>query len=1097
MTTKRQHEAAGASTAAKLVPFAALLAVGLAMGWAPFAADAAEACTPVVARVVSAQGQVELRRARQTDWRSAQLDDELCAGDTVRVAARARGALRLHNQSVMRLDQNTTLTLGDFEGERSLIEVIRGAIHVLTRTAKPFKVDTPFLNGGIEGTEFYVLVAQTSATLGVVEGKVLASNGQGSVRLAGGEAASAERNQAPKKTLILNPLDAVQWALYYPAILDARTSSASTQRASELLAVGRADEAGAELEQILKNNPRDSDALALQSIVALTRNDKARALSQAQQAVQADSKSAAAKLALSYAQQAHFDIEQARATAKEAVDQQPGNALAWARLAELHLSAGDRDAALEAAQRATELNPNLAKTQTVLGFAHLARIDTSAAKAAFDRAIELDQADPLPRLGLGLAEIRTGQLEAGREKIEIASGLDPGSSLIRSYLGKSYFEEKRDELAATQFELAKARDPKDPTPWFYDAIRKQTENRPVEALRDLGRSIELNDNRAVYRSQLLLDSDEAARGTSLARIYNDLGFSQLAVQEATKSLSIDPSDHSSHRFLSDAYANIPRHETARVSELLQSQLLQPININPVQPRMAVSDLYLITGAGPAEASFNEFTPMFERNRPQFSVSALTGNNGTLGDEMVLSGVQDRLSYSVGQFYHTTDGFRDNNDVEHRLYNAFIQYAFTPQFNVQAEVRTRRTEHGDLLMNFNPDVFTQDRREIDQDTFRLGARFSLSAREDLLLSYFNGKRKESQFTAGNPIQAHVNRDLDEDGYQAEAQYLFRGEHFNVIAGAATYSIDIDDVSNYDFTPVGIGVCPLPPSFCHQESEASRTRRNAYFYTDIRLPANLIWTVGLSYDSYDERDKQFHEWNPKVGLQWEINDVFRLRAAYIEVLKPALIADQTLEPTHVAGFNQLFDDANGTWSRRKGIGLDARFAQGTYGGIEWSGRDLQVPLGGTRIEPQDEELYRAYMYWAFHRDWALSADAQYERMSRRQLSGITDLVEIKTHSVPIGLHYFRSSGMFASLTGTYVRQEIEREPATFALHEDNFFLVDASIGYRLAKRKGMISLEAKNIFDEEFFYRDTNFQISEPIGPRFIPDRTVLLRLMLNF
>ena len=76
--------------------------------------------------------------------------------------------------------------------------------------------------------------------------------------------------------------------------------------------------------------------------------------------------------------------------------------------------------------------------------------------------------------------------------------------IIRSYLGKAYFEEKREPLPSTQFELAKELDPADPTPWFYDAIRKQTLIRPVEALTDNQRSVALNDNRAVYRSSLRL-----------------------------------------------------------------------------------------------------------------------------------------------------------------------------------------------------------------------------------------------------------------------------------------------------------------------------------------------------------------------------------------------------------------------------------------------------------------------------------------------------------------------------------------------------------------------------------------------------------------
>ena len=103
--------------------------------------------------------------------------------------------------------------------------------------------------------------------------------------------------------------------------------------------------------------------------------------------------------------------------------------------------------------------------------------------------------------------------------------------LIRSYLGKAYYEEKRPELDGREYAIAKELDPNDPTPWFYDAIRKQTINQPVEALHDLQTAIELNDNRAVYRSKLMLDSDLAARSASLARIYSDLGFQQRALVE--------------------------------------------------------------------------------------------------------------------------------------------------------------------------------------------------------------------------------------------------------------------------------------------------------------------------------------------------------------------------------------------------------------------------------------------------------------------------------------------------------------------------------------------------------------------------------------
>src|SRR5262249_1977612 len=53
--------------------------------------------------------------------------------------------------------------------------------------------------------------------LTVVEGSAEFSNPQGSILVNAGEEGTALPGQAPTKRVILNPEDAVQWALYYPA----------------------------------------------------------------------------------------------------------------------------------------------------------------------------------------------------------------------------------------------------------------------------------------------------------------------------------------------------------------------------------------------------------------------------------------------------------------------------------------------------------------------------------------------------------------------------------------------------------------------------------------------------------------------------------------------------------------------------------------------------------------------------------------------------------------------------------------------------------------------------------------------------------------
>jgi len=72
----------------------------------------------------------------------------------------------------------------------------------------------------------------------------------------------------------------------------------------------------------------------------------------------------------------------------------------------------------------------------------------------------------------------------------IAASLDPINSLIRSYLRKAFLKEKRYGLAGTRFDLAKKPDPTDLTLWLYDEIMKQTQNQPMEAWRDIQKSIE-------------------------------------------------------------------------------------------------------------------------------------------------------------------------------------------------------------------------------------------------------------------------------------------------------------------------------------------------------------------------------------------------------------------------------------------------------------------------------------------------------------------------------------------------------------------------------------------------------------------------------
>jgi len=114
----------------------------------------ADTCEQWIAKAVSVQGNVEVQRAGETQWQTVKLEDTFCPGDTIRVDDRSRADLSLVNQPVLRLDQNTTLTLGGVKEDRgSVVELAKGAIHFFSRIRRNLEVQTGFVNAGVEGTE--------------------------------------------------------------------------------------------------------------------------------------------------------------------------------------------------------------------------------------------------------------------------------------------------------------------------------------------------------------------------------------------------------------------------------------------------------------------------------------------------------------------------------------------------------------------------------------------------------------------------------------------------------------------------------------------------------------------------------------------------------------------------------------------------------------------------------------------------------------------------------------------------------------------------------------------------------------------------------
>ncbi|MDD5034751.1 MAG: FecR domain-containing protein [Methylococcaceae bacterium] len=1088
--------------------------------------DALAACEQTVARLVSLQGEVEEQEIERQDWQRAGPEEVFCPGDRIRTLDNSRATLQLNNQTFVSLDQKTTVVLSGLRPrEPSWLALLKGIIYLRSRTPSSLVVKTHFINAAIEGTEFLVSASDSEAQVAVFEGRIKASNPKGQLNLSDGQAAVAKAGEAPLRKLLVKPRDAVQWALYYPPLIDlealsrssgdpAIQSAAARYREGKsldalqalesaktpqpitsvalLLGLGRIEEAEKRLDAIPASGPLQAEALALRSIIALARDDKAVALSLANRAVSLQPQSPVAWTALSYAQQAHFDLETALASARKATGFAPDNGLSHTRLAELLASLGHLAEARREADQAVALNPALARAWTVRGFTELGEMDSAKAKTSFREAIRVDSSDPLARFGLGLAKIREGDLEEGTAELEIAASLDPDDSLTRSYLGKAYYEQKRAKIAATEYGIAKQLDPQDPTPWFYDAIKKQTENRPVEALEDMQKAIELNGNRAVYRSKQMLDSDLAARGAAVGRIYNELGFGPRALVEAWQSLAEDPGDYTAHRLLSDAYSSLPRSDLARTSELLQSQLLQPINITPIQPRLAESNLFLVGNLGPSALSLNEFNPLFDRNRSTTLVSGQVGSNDTYANELVHAGLWNNWSYSLGQFHYQTAGFRRNNDIDANIYNAFVQGRVTPGLSVQAEYRHRDADYGFLESHFFPlsnalqSVNDNKRQQVVTDAYRLGFNLAPTEQSKILGSYIHLEQSAPVSInphvdlSGSPVSGKLS-DFFARGNSGEVQHLYTRDRFKSMLGGGFSQININNAG-----------------------ESSRQQQgNGYFYTDFSFPSSVKWTLGGSFDVLDNSSqaKITQAFNPKGGVLWNITPDTVLRAAAFRTTKRFMLSGQTLEPTQVAGFNQLFDDHNETRSTRYGLGLDHRFDSTLTGGVELSERQLESPRADS-YRHWRETQYRGYLLWIPHPRWSTTVEYNREDFINLDLARLRGANDTWTQYIPVTLAYFDPSGFSARFKATHYRQEVADSDGNQGYDYAEF--LDLGLGYRLPQRFGIVEIQLQNLLNQKYRYeglfaRITPSNLSGGVPPYlpFPPEFTVSARLTLAF
>jgi Flp pilus assembly protein TadD len=976
-------------------------------------------------RIAELQGAVEIFPAGAKTWTSARTNQILHPFDHLRSGANSRVALLWSDQSVVPFGASTEIEILPPQSSDSQcgLHLIRGIISFFHRD-KPGQIQiiTRGAIAGVEGTEFVLAVDDADETmLSAIDGKVKFGNKNATLHLTNGEQAVVELGKTPVRTAGFIANNILQWCFYYPAILDLNDlplTAEEQKKFSASLDDYRAGDLPAALEKFPAPQKLDSDsariyyAALLLSVGEVEKSEAAlsslktnseqiqrlaAALRQLIAAVkrQPDPSTFRPKLPTEFLANSYFEqsravreisLERALNFTKQAATNSPQFGFAWERVAELEFSFGRTKNALDALNKSLALAPRNPEALALKGFLLAAQNKTREAISFFDRALAIDSALGNAWFGRGLCKIRLGDSSGGREDLLVAAALEPQRAELRSYLGKADANDGNFSRATKELELAKKLDANDPTAWLYSALLNQEKNQINQAIDDLEKSKELNDNRRVYRSQLLLDQDLAVRSADLAGIYRAAGMFDESIHEAGRAVSDDYANYSAHLFLANSYEQLRdpnwsnlRYETPATSEFWIANLFAPASAGTLSPVI----------------SEQPYSKWFEQNRVGVVSDTTYLSRGAWTQLGAQFGAFDNFSYDLEEKYIFDPGQRPNNDNENRDLTLTLKEQFTPRDSAFFTVEQDEIERGDVNEYYdqnsanstlrvhetqNPNLFLGYHHEWSPGVHtlffaaRLAGDETVSASDALQTIAFNlGGDIFAVRGFGTPEMFTVSPEI----YSTELQQIWEQPNHTTIVGARYQWGDLRyklfQGDSFDLTAFAYFPDPTE-TIINQDFAVDFHRLTFYGYHNWQIADSFSIIGGISYDDlhlpqdvattpFSAQEKSISQFSPKAGFIWTPTKNTTIRAAYTRSLSGA-VDDQSIriEPTEVAGFNQAFrsiipesvvGNTSGSEFETYDVALEQKFDTGTYlslaGEILYS-KNQQLAGGYTSYEDQ---------------------------------------------------------------------------------------------------------------------------------------------------
>ncbi|MHC1790012.1 tetratricopeptide repeat protein [Solidesulfovibrio sp.] len=1128
------------------------------------AAASALAAAPV-GQLVAVQGSVSLRPAGGSQWRPAAAGSTLFAGDSLSTGPAAKAAVLCADESQIKLNENTVLVLkaaapsarlsggglvpaAAGTAAASLYAVPKGEVWLKNEAERfRFELSTPALTAAIRGTEFVVRVAPDGlSSVALLRGALTLFNAQGELALGAGEIGSARPGQAPTKQVLVNPAHAVQWTLYYPAVVDASLLADTTgpdgaAAANALAAAGQGDVAGAyaALVRLLgqgtptasnltagayvalmagepgtagrwlaaarTREPQSVPAACLAAQMALFENRQAEAEALARDVLARAPQSALAQVTAGLVATSAFDLPRAKGCYRQALALDPGFAAAAVYLARLELGADELEAAWATMQKALAAAPSEAVVQAGAGFVRLGFRDFAAAETFFNRAATLDPGLGEARLGLGYVAFSKGRKARGLEEMLCATLLSPRLSLLQSALGKALYQNRDFDKALATYDYAASLDPRDPTPHLYKGIALTDLNRPGEAIREINASIAKNGNQAVFRSRLSLDRDLAVRNADLARSFTLLGLGDWAYAKAVTAVKNDPLNPSAHLFMSSAYRSTRQRVGASGTELLLFRLLSPANQNTF-------------------TQSNDYTPMFES--PYLRLQAIgaagvwSNGNGAWSSSVEAYGGRPGLAGDVYVAGNDDAGMRTDNSDTRSLYG-FAQLKWEPTVRdaILAALTSNDTETGDTA---NASDWDYPNSPAQEQSFanriaeagyvhRFGPEASFIGYAAVADNTWDWKDRSSSFysVGENDLPAaesyrQYRRTQRRFGSLQAQQQMILGNH-TLLVGGDYFSGELDYLrKNRDFISYYGRLVDDTATRWHY-NPADRAG-SVYAMDYWKLAPGLVAEIGLGYDAVassrfgwpDPIERQI--FSPRLGLNWQMTEAHTLRLAFQRYLNTHTLFQSVIAPSEVAGFPGRLNADDGSTVTELGAGWEAQWDEDTFTVARLTWHEVINPqydpyVDYNRVFDVTVARYMATVgvnriltpYLGLSVFGVAKRLLPHEATARR--SPDSDFFEADG---ALALNFLHRSGLGAGIGGTLVHQYYYDNRYLNSLGERRtetlFGLLDARVSYEFPGKRGFAAIEGRNLTGTRFQY------LREAVAlDAFYPDRQIVFKL----